>query len=368
MSNKVGVVAQCKPIKSYSDFRSLIPTKFTAKRGSCYGDFRETVGKQAIRFRNEHLPRTANERDRNTRWTDWMAQVDFGEYNYIARKLTDDVVNDLAQGKRDGEYAVAIYYRFHSLSNDKSFAMSVDKEVFGGPLSEDGIFVFVEDDASKPIEIEHEQVDHVQSAPLVGTLEWRFRAAPNVPFDGQFASFSLEAGQVSKADCPIGIRAELYIDTAYDQESGFRLGFKSAEIVPIIGNENPQPVVEYILSSSDIKTCRDAFYQMKGTDNFRFFRLSKPKGVLEGNYDSLDVILLFQPLLSPASLNAKMTVSIADINISSPDDVTVTSDVKRAFIGRMMAKEMLPEPDPRGDVTVHSVEYIADAVDPGGKR
>ncbi len=141
--------------ETYSNFKKRIPDDYKLKRKPNYGEFRVEVGKQAIRFRDEYLPATNNEKDRHARWLSWIEQITFDENWDFIKEVDDDIVNDLARGQRAGEYAIALYYRFHSILDNHSFADAIDELVFEKPLREYGVAIFDEDQPPKPAEPKH---------------------------------------------------------------------------------------------------------------------------------------------------------------------------------------------------------------------
>lgn len=133
---------------SYSDFKEKIPEKYRIpkgpNKGANVGEFRELVGREAKRFRGKHMKTTGKEKDRHGRWLDWIEGVEFDDEDAwrIIEKIDDAIICDLEHKQRDIEFYIAVYYRFHSILKDMSFADNIDDVVFDKPLRDRGKPVF----------------------------------------------------------------------------------------------------------------------------------------------------------------------------------------------------------------------------------
>lgn len=138
------------PRKSYLKFRRDIPAQFRITKGSEKGnrvaEFREAVGEQVLRFKHEYMTITGHTDHRDGRWRAWLMDVPFDDdIRKIVEKINDSTVSGLKDKQSNIELYVAIYYRFHAVLEDMSFADAIDRLVFGNPLSEKGRSVFIRD-------------------------------------------------------------------------------------------------------------------------------------------------------------------------------------------------------------------------------
>lgn len=138
------------PRKSYSEFKKDIPREFIATKGEKKGrkvpKFREVVGEEILRFKRERMTTTGHSSHREGRWLTWLDEVPFDEDTWnILKKIDDNTVSGLKYKQSNIDFYIAIYYRFHAVLDDMTFADAIDTEVFGELLREQGQPVFARD-------------------------------------------------------------------------------------------------------------------------------------------------------------------------------------------------------------------------------
>ncbi|TPW33115.1 hypothetical protein FJU08_00670 [Martelella alba] len=132
-------------ILKYSQFKKLIPTEFIEDGAPHVTEFKTKIGKDAARLRTYGpLKSTGNKAETERRWTNWLEAVGCDDDNdwKIIKTLHDGKIDDLQRGNGRIEYAIAIYYGFHSLLDNLSYADTIDTLVFKEHLRDRGIEVF----------------------------------------------------------------------------------------------------------------------------------------------------------------------------------------------------------------------------------
>lgn len=197
-----------------------------------------------------------------------------------------------------------------------------------------------------------------------GGYVWALKPLTHEVVDEQFASFSLDATQQPAATTSLGILTEIFITKVHDFESGFTVAFKTIEVVVHVDSAEYHADLEFNAEYDEPQNCGDASFKTVGTKYARFLRLTANGLSLDGQYATTSQeFFSVKPHQQRIELESKMTVSIAETNITCDEGVDLPSHQKQVIIERMMSKEKLPEHDGFGKVCLHSSVYQIEAVE-----
>lgn len=280
---------------------------------------------------------------KNVDWNEFIPIV-LGKTKYEFDWYVLSDLAELLRGNGDTDRAIARYYYLHSLSNN-CLTACVDNVLF----KDDDDYNCCADVFEKTIipEVIEEDADNTDWR--ASSNYWNLVATPNKPFNGHLASVAFKSEKNGTTFNPLDMAIQVDLTNVLEPDSGVELYFNTVSVVSVfekLSNEN----IEYLEPEGKA-------FRIGGTDNFRKIYLSARNNTgLCGEYQS-DSIIRVHPKRGAYDFTVSLNLSLLNTNLIPPDDLELDTKEKRGIIKRMVAKQVLPEPDSAGNVLLHEVQY-----------
>lgn len=270
---------------------------------------------------------------------------------------------DADDEKRHNEAAEAV---FHALWKQTAFAeyqARANGSETGPSTDSDKVFTLhpVEQDTSSTISShdDGEKVGDVGPARIPNRWKLRRIGGEETRFRG-FFTFSLQSGQESLENNPVGLLLEIF-GRPIPSDSGYSIGMSRVEFRINVTDEN-LCLVNFPARMMS-KSCRhDGLnVRLRGIGIERFWDIESESKVLDRSYAVTDdIVVSLLPSLIPFEFTAEMYSFLFNGYLVRDNGQQLPSTVKGRFIKRLLQKEKLPEARELGRMVLSFQRYAID--------
>ncbi|SDU42541.1 hypothetical protein [Stappia sp. ES.058] len=328
---------KARAVRTYEEFRRLIPDTYIKKRAEHYGEFKMAVGKELQRFRNNgNVPPTRTEKDRHQRWQNWLAEVEFDISADTIKNFDDDIVYALARGQSTGENALAAYYRLHAHLADLSFAENIDKLVFNKTLREKGIVVF---EATPGMRAQSAESGSEKVAENPACF-WGLYPVEAKAVLREICSFSLFDRQPPRTGGDVAIFLEVSALSTPD-ENGRRYGFGELVVRLLFTGKDVSSLEYNSWYNRERNLSEGKFAKLFGSGSDTSMRLRSEPGYLDGRYEILEQghFLKIRSIENEIEFLAQLEFNKQEKSLVYADGESLASDTKAALISLIESEQ-----------------------------